>query len=349
MNSLSVVFPNYNHAKYLAIQLESIISQSLKPLEIIIIDDASTDDSVKIIERYMTVEPRIRLIKNQINLGVEANINRLINLATGDYIYLSAADDVTMPGLFEKSMKLLSEHPSAGLCSGLGRMIGEFGEDRGLRVLPIPSRIPCYMSPEQVQEKLIKYGRWFAISSMILRKDAIIAEGGQNIEFGSFADNFLALVVALKHGACFIPEPFSCWRQMRSGHGTSSVADWNKLNDQRKVVCGAMRSKYKELFPSCYVNAVEKHWIYMITRTAGNSILVNSKKKLTYIITIFMEKSGIFSLLYLRILNIFFILFSVSWAVHCMIRYAPWGWWLMGRLSILLNYGKIKIIEKQDV
>lgn len=145
--SLSVVFPNFNHARYLPDQLESMLKQSYRPDEIIIIDDASTDDSVNIIEDFMRKEPRIKLIRNERNMGVVWNINYLIKIASSDYIYLSAADDKVMPGFFEKSMSLLQQFPSAGLCSALGNLIDQDGEDMGLRALPVISKTACFLSP----------------------------------------------------------------------------------------------------------------------------------------------------------------------------------------------------------
>src|SRR5437763_570789 len=91
--TLSVVFPNYNDARFLPQQLESMLKQSYQPKEIIIIDDASTDNSIEIINNYIARAPHSRLIRNDRNMGVEHNINRLIDEATGDYLYLGAADD----------------------------------------------------------------------------------------------------------------------------------------------------------------------------------------------------------------------------------------------------------------
>ena len=118
--TLSIVVPNYNHGHYLPACLDSILSQSWQPDELMVIDDCSTDNSVEIIEGYQKRYPQIRLHRNERNRGCLWNLNWGMEQATGDFIYFPGADDVLLPGLFEKSMKILAEHPEAGACCGIG-------------------------------------------------------------------------------------------------------------------------------------------------------------------------------------------------------------------------------------
>ncbi|MBM3804581.1 MAG: glycosyltransferase family 2 protein [Acidimicrobiia bacterium] len=85
--TLSVIIPNYNHAAFLPRSLGAILAQSVQPLEIIVMDDASTDNSVEVIESFVRRHPHIRLHRNARNLGVVANGNRAVDLAQGDYMY----------------------------------------------------------------------------------------------------------------------------------------------------------------------------------------------------------------------------------------------------------------------
>src|SRR5262245_60937643 len=115
--SLSVVVPNYNHAKYLEHSLPAILNQSVRPLEVLVLDDASTDNSIEVIRRFASQNPLVRLVQNEQNLGVMPNLNKGVALARGDYVFIGSADDEVLPGLFEKSMRLLAQHPQAGLSS----------------------------------------------------------------------------------------------------------------------------------------------------------------------------------------------------------------------------------------
>src|SRR5258708_29809920 len=113
--TLSVVVPNYNHAQHLPTSLPAILNQSFKPIEVIVLDDASTDNSVEVIRRFEAENPLVRLVKNEKNLGVMPNLNKGVQLAKGDYVFIGSADDEIIPGLFEKSMQLLAQYPQAGL------------------------------------------------------------------------------------------------------------------------------------------------------------------------------------------------------------------------------------------
>src|SRR3989442_13032172 len=84
-------------------------------MEIMISDDASTDNSVDVIENFRKEHPEIRLIRNARNMGVIHNANVLYEMASGDYIYGAASDDRVLPGLFEQSIDILSSHPEAAL------------------------------------------------------------------------------------------------------------------------------------------------------------------------------------------------------------------------------------------
>jgi len=81
--TLSVIIPNYNHGKYLPACLNAILRQSVTPLEVIILDDCSTDNSVEVVERFAAEDPIFRLIRNPKNLGVMPNVNKGVDLARG--------------------------------------------------------------------------------------------------------------------------------------------------------------------------------------------------------------------------------------------------------------------------
>ncbi len=79
---LTAVLPNYNHAEYLPHALNALLAQTRPADELIVIDDASTDNSVAIIEGYLARHPNIRFVRNAGNLGTVSNINRGLEMAT---------------------------------------------------------------------------------------------------------------------------------------------------------------------------------------------------------------------------------------------------------------------------
>ena len=101
--------PVYNGATYLNEAIDSILNQTFNNFEFIIIDDASTDDYVKIIKSYD--DPRIKLIVNKKNIGQSATLNKGLELARGKYIARMDQDDISMPERLKKQMGFMDEYP----------------------------------------------------------------------------------------------------------------------------------------------------------------------------------------------------------------------------------------------
>lgn len=104
---ISVIIPVYNTAEYLAECLDSVLAQTFQDVEIICINDGSTDDSPQILEAYAQKDSRIRII-NQPNLGVVAARNNAIAQALGTYIFPLDSDDVIVPVCLEKLYSVIS-------------------------------------------------------------------------------------------------------------------------------------------------------------------------------------------------------------------------------------------------
>ena len=264
--TLSVVISNYNHAHYLPESLQAILSQSYRPLEVIVIDDASTDNSVDVIESFARKDPIVHLYRNEQNRGVFFSANRGLNLAAGEYIYWAAADDRVCPGFFEKSMDILAQYPQAGLCSSLFKLIGENGEDKGWVRSPVISQTACFFPPEQVLTTLTRYGFWFTGPTAICRRDAVLREtGGYTPELCHHADQFVDMAVALRHGACFIPEVLATWRVLDSGYAETMFNNAELSRAAFEKVTQLMRSpKYAALFPEKFTKKWEQRGWYVL-------------------------------------------------------------------------------------
>ena len=105
--TLSVVVPNYNHAKLIGRALQALMAQERAADEIILVDDGSTDDSVHVIEEFAANAPAVTLLRNAHNLGVIPTLERGLRAARGTYVYFGAADDFVLPGFFETALQRL--------------------------------------------------------------------------------------------------------------------------------------------------------------------------------------------------------------------------------------------------
>ena len=124
-NSLvSVLIPCYNCEEYVEEAVMSIIKQTYSNLEILVIDDGSTDNTGNILKMLVKEDPRIIYIKNEENLKLIATLNKGLNLCKGKYIARMDADDISLPTRIEKQVNFLEAHPEIGI---VGTYIQIFG------------------------------------------------------------------------------------------------------------------------------------------------------------------------------------------------------------------------------
>jgi len=117
MTKVTVCIPTYNYGHFIGAAIESVLCQTLQDFEIVISDNASVDDTETIVAGYIAHDPRIRYLRNQTNLGMVANWNRCIDLATGEYIKFLCADDLLKPDCLAQLSQQLDSHQSAVLAS----------------------------------------------------------------------------------------------------------------------------------------------------------------------------------------------------------------------------------------
>lgn len=253
MASVSVVLPNFNHARYLPVALDAILTQSLPPLEVLVFDDASTDDSAAVVEAYGRRHPTVQLFRSSENRGPVAWMNRGLQLARGDYVFFSAADDAVLPGFLERSVGLLARHPEAALCSSLSRVIDAAGADQGIYRNPVVRTREACLTPAEALRALMSIGPWFMGNTTVYRRAALQAAGGFDPELRSFCDGFLSQALTLRHGACFIPEALACWRRTGSGFAHADSQQWQQRFRLRMRAAQLMRTVHADAFPPEYV------------------------------------------------------------------------------------------------
>ncbi|WP_165310832.1 glycosyltransferase family 2 protein [Microbacterium protaetiae] len=108
---VSVVIPCHNYAQYLEEAVVSALAQEGVEVDVTIVDDASTDDSVKIARRLVDADPRVRLIAREVNLGHIHTFNEALESATAPYVVKLDPDDLLPPGSLSRSVSVLETHP----------------------------------------------------------------------------------------------------------------------------------------------------------------------------------------------------------------------------------------------
>jgi glycosyltransferase involved in cell wall biosynthesis len=203
---LSVIIPNYNHGRYIGRALESLLCQSVKPSEIIVIDDGSTDDSVAVISEFLGRSSIVRLLKNETNRGVEASISRGLTQASGDCLYWTSSDDHVLPGFVERSLAVLARYPQAGLVWSDNMTYEPATGMRNANRLCL-SEPPRYFSRAELVELFRKnYIVCLSGFSSVMRRSAFLEPGVFVPSLKWYSDGFALTVIALRYGACYIPE-----------------------------------------------------------------------------------------------------------------------------------------------
>lgn len=129
--------PVYNPGKYLVDAIDSILSQTFSNFEFIIVDDASTDGSWKIIKSFAKKDSRIIAFKNKINLGVSLTSNIAISQARGKYIARMDSDDVSTPDRLQKQVDFLKNHPQTIVVGGQCAIVDENNQVVGFKKFPL--------------------------------------------------------------------------------------------------------------------------------------------------------------------------------------------------------------------
>ena len=129
----------YNTEKYLAEAIESILNQTLKDFELIIINDKSTDNSLRIIKEYMKRDKRIILINNKINSGPAASRNNGLKIAKGKYIAVMDSDDISLPERFKIQYNFLENNKDVFLISSNVLFINELSKIINRKSIVVPS------------------------------------------------------------------------------------------------------------------------------------------------------------------------------------------------------------------
>lgn len=121
---VSVIIPLFNKAPFVEEAIQSVLAQDFDDLEIIVVDDVSTDDSYDIVAAMQDL--RIKLYKNEKNLGAALCAQRCIDKAKGEYLIRLDADDLCVPDRVSKQVAFMDAHPEVGVSGGFLQLFGEY-------------------------------------------------------------------------------------------------------------------------------------------------------------------------------------------------------------------------------
>lgn len=225
MVTLTVVIPHFNHGSILPRAVASVLLSKRTDIEIIVVDDGSTDGSGPVLSALETADPSIRIIRCPCNQGAPAALNVGLAEARGRYVSFLGSDDFVLPEIFPTMIAALDRQPTAALACGEIAIIGTGGELRGVRPLTVPAFTTTFLSPEIVCRRIARTDNWILNTGAVYRTDLLRAAGGFDASLGSFCDGYVSRVLAFTHGFVFVPGIFGAWQVAANTLSSSSILD----------------------------------------------------------------------------------------------------------------------------
>lgn len=275
--TVSVIIPNYNHESYLPKRIESVLNQSLRDIEVIILDDCSPDSSREIIAHYATQDTRIRVVLNEQNSGSTfKQWNKGIALAQGKYVWLAESDDYADPELLTTLVNRLDTNSAVVLA-----YCNSYSVDEHNKLMPVPTWEPFLAELDaelwkqdftrsglELVRRFMSYRNIIPNASSVLLRRSILsqvgpADGSMRI-LGDWL--FWAKVMAIGEVA-YVAQPLNYFRTHRNNvrsktfeNGTALVESTQMLEEMRQ---------YGQPDPIFYQKSLDLIlwlWAYVITR-----------------------------------------------------------------------------------
>ena len=203
---VTVCIPTYNRSSLLRSSLQSVLWQSLRDIEVIVADNASTDDTEAVVRSFD--DPRVVYQRHPENIGLFANLSYGLTAGTGRYRVVLPDDDLMLPGNLERKVRFLDEHPEAGMVHSAFRFLDADGRPDG----PVVNW--SRLTEDTVEEgptfvrRSIALGGMVCVSSVMLRSELVAGERFDAAD-GPYADMALWLRTASRADVGFVAEPLS--------------------------------------------------------------------------------------------------------------------------------------------
>lgn len=262
---VSVVLPNCNHVRSLPEAISALEGQDPPPDEIIVIDDCSSDESVPLLRRIAQVVPTLRLLTNPENLGVVASLNRGIAAASGNYVYLGAADDWVFPGFFSRAVAALQAHPDLPFYCGESALYDAKSRRLiGIRPAARPTLTGGRVSSDAYVRLLRGSDNHILTGSSLFRRASLGRALDESL--GSFADGFMTRKLALDAGFYYEPRVVAAWVVDSASVSRRTATDHDLA--MRSLELFPRRIASDPVFPDWYAECFERRWRFTVARLA---------------------------------------------------------------------------------
>jgi glycosyltransferase involved in cell wall biosynthesis len=252
---VTVVIPNYNHQKFLPQRLDSVSRQSLRNLEILVLDDASTDDSRDILKAFVGTDLRARLICNKANSGSTFKQWRKgLAAAQGKYIWLAESDDAADYRLLEKLVKRLETDPSVVIAQSHSLMIDVNGAPLGRPNDWLNELAPQRWDSDYKNQGIGEIHTYLCQKNTIPNASAVVFRNFPGIEYlvddtmRLCADWLFWIRLLARGNIAFVAQNLNYWRLNSSNARTSKpgVVEWDEGQKILNEACDILKLNHEE-------------------------------------------------------------------------------------------------------
>lgn len=258
-NRVSIIVPLYGAQQYIGRCLESLVHQTYKEIEIIIINDCTPDKSMDIVRQYASEDARFLIIENEKNLGVEESRNIGLSHASGEYIALMDNDDICPLNRIEIEVAYLQRHPDVSAVGGYNEEI-----DADEKIL-YPIQHLEFRDAYDVRSAML-FQNILPNGSMMVRKEKLEEHGLQFRKYGYGIDDYYIWVeLVARENVVLLPYILLNHRTSQTNLATKMIQEYLSLRDAK------MDELHKILWDIYSVDFTEKEWEVVLkgTRTYG--------------------------------------------------------------------------------
>ncbi|MCD8323338.1 MAG: glycosyltransferase [Clostridiales bacterium] len=225
--TVSICIPAYNSAEYIQDTIDSILAQTWKDLELIIVDDNSTDNTYEIL--CAIADSRVRVFHNNENLGMSGNWNRCLSLCRGEYIKLVCADDLLAPTAVEQEVQALIDNPTAVMAESDTKLLDLDGKAKGFYKRYHKSGLVD--GKEICRKGLFSQNYFGAPQANTFRKSAAEQVGGFDPDFTYILDYDFWVSLACQGDVYIIHEPLNFFRVRKDSNTGEVMGGDRQKND----------------------------------------------------------------------------------------------------------------------
>lgn len=248
---ISIVTASYNYQDYIKETIQSVLDQTYKDWEFIIVDDCSTDNSVEVIKSYK--DDRIKLFVNEKNLGLKETLKFGIKQASGDWVAILESDDILKQDYLEKKYEVIKRNPNVAVIFNDVELFGDENRVKNTTptIIETSNLLQNKIYPCNIFDDLVDFNRVLTFSAVMLNRQKFL-ECNLNTPMDKLFDWWLFLHLARKYDFYYIPEKLTKWRL----HSGSYISYKEKLFDYPVNVAALIDLIKKEkdirLFPPLF-------------------------------------------------------------------------------------------------